>query len=673
MTSILNQTITAKTAPFLLCFGGLPCSSKSTALNTLMDHYLHKNVFDHNDKCAIRAFDFSAIRRPPANDIIYSSIDQLLKNGYILVVKSAIEYLLRVRGQFIKCLHDPSSVAADKVYFNDQEFDQHLITVFNGLSKLADLEKPKLKIPYWCQGIASGISLINIWDIGLNKVAFYILPQLAGLLRNSRSWLFFDIFRDLPNLYQPPYIPENKYDGTRNDSDCSMRWRARIHYLLRFAKLAQSCQTRENVCKLIGTYKTTNEDSNLADLIESFKKEVKCAATQMKVDNVIDMENVISYNPNDLNTATVFKELLDGIVRDEFSNAIEMPLSFVFLRSVLYATDAFCIEKNDLRLKAKKLKIEGHQFEDFCQLFTSFGSIIDVSLIDSSSDLVILKPVDFLRELDKLFYFSPNGDPLVTSYGIVTESTANFIFGREKTSTIMSFLTSIGFATKLSSLQTNFSISDQYAYYISNVCTARPILTCDPASLHLLRDVNIPMSNFQDIFATTFLSLYSLTTLEIPNDPHINITRFRAFPSNASNKEGVVFDLVYLGDAIEFRFPMHFNQGSSDHIDVCTQIITVCHKVMPSDSKYNFAVMCSDDPDPNAAYKLKRNCHILPNTKLCEICQDNGRLDNSILQTWNTVLSKVRDITIFILSICSFILIRMKIKCLKAKDLMEVE
>ena len=90
----------------------------------------------------------------------------------------------------------------------------------------------------------------------------------------------------------------------------------------------------------------------------------------MKVDNVIDMENVISSNPNDLNTAKVFKELLDGIVRDEFSNPIEMPLSFVFLRSVLYATDAFCIEKNDLRLKAKKLKIEGHQFEDFCQLFT---------------------------------------------------------------------------------------------------------------------------------------------------------------------------------------------------------------------------------------------------------------------------------------------------------------
>ena len=670
MASILNQTITAKTAPFLLCFAGLPCSSKSTALNTFMSHYLKKNILDYNDKCGIRFFDLVAVRRPPANDIIYSTTNQPLNNGYIQVVKSSIEYLLRVRGQFIRSVHNPSSVAA--VYFNDQEFDHHLITVFKGLSDLADPNEPKSKIPDWSQGIASGISMINIWDIGLNKVAFYILPQLAGLLHNSYSWLFFDIFRDIPKLYQPPYIPENKCNAARNDSDCSMRWRARIHYLLRFAKLAQSCPTRENVCKLIGTYGKTNEDSNLVDLIESFKKEAKCAATQMKVDNVIDMENVISYNPNDHNTAQVFKKLLDGIVHDKFSNPIEMPLSFVFLRSFLFATDAFCIGKSDLKLKAKKLKIEGDKFENFCQLFTSFGSIIDVSLIDSSSDLIILKPVDFLHELDKLFYPSLNVDPLVSNYGIVTESTANFLFGTDKTSTIMSFLTSIGFATKLSSLQVNFSIKDQYAYYLSTVCTASPILTCDPASLHLIRDVNIPLSNFQNIFVTTFLRLYSLTILEIPDDPHNNITRFRAFPSNTSNNEGVVFDLVYLGDAIEFRFPTVFNEVSSDHIDVCTQIITVCHKVMPSGSKYNFAVMCSADPDLNAAYKLKRNRHILPNTKLCEICQVDGRLNSAVLQTWNTVLSKVSDVTIFYLIILS-IYIRMKIKYLKAKDLMEVE
>ena len=61
-------------------------------------------------------------------------------------------------------------------------------------------------------------------------------------------------------------------------------------------------------------------------------------------------------------------------------------------------------------------------------LFTSFGNIIDVSLIDNKSDTIILKPVDFLQVLDRLFNISDDVDPFVTKYGIVTEPTANNIF-----------------------------------------------------------------------------------------------------------------------------------------------------------------------------------------------------------------------------------------------------
>ena len=61
-------------------------------------------------------------------------------------------------------------------------------------------------------------------------------------------------------------------------------------------------------------------------------------------------------------------------------------------------------------------------------------------------------------------------------------------------------------------------------------------------------------------FAASILKEYPLTTLEMSKEPHINVTRFRAFPFNASNNEGVVFDLLYLGDAIEFCFPRLFNE-----------------------------------------------------------------------------------------------------------------
>ena len=193
-----------------------------------------------------------------------------------------------------------------------------------------------------------------------------------------------------------------------------------------------------------------------------------------------------------------------------------MPLSFVFLCSFFYTSSDICINKDVLKQKEAVLSVEGSKLEEFCRLFTSFGSIIDVSLIDSSSDLIILKPVDFIHELDKLFYPSPNSDPLVTTYGIVTESTAEFIFGsKEASSDFMLFLMSIGLAVKLPSEQLSITLSDQFAYYIPNICTAKPTLECEPTALHLLHDINEPLSHFKVKFASFMLKEYHFTRLEM--------------------------------------------------------------------------------------------------------------------------------------------------------------
>ena len=284
-----------------------------------------------------------------------------------------------------------------------------------------------------------------------------------------------------------------------------MKWRARIHYLLRFAKLAQSNESRQKICKLIATYTTSIESKTLDEKIEAFKNEAKSAATQMQVDDVIDIDNVIPFNPEDKNIDNLNK-LFDDIVHDQFERSIEMPLSFVFLRSFLCRKDEskLFISKTNLKQIAAKLRIANEMFEKFCQLFTSFGSIIDVSLIDSSSDLIILKPVDFLHELDKLFYPSSDVDPLVKKCGIITESTAAAIFG-DNVNIFMSFLMSFGLAQKLPSRQFSISVTGKYAYYVPHACIGSPIVESDPTALHLLRDINMPMSHIRVNFTSAFL------------------------------------------------------------------------------------------------------------------------------------------------------------------------
>ena len=631
---ILDEDIKAKTAPFLVCFAGLPDSKKSTALNQLMKHHFGLDIYNDNNERGIRKYNLAAVRRPPKNEIVYADAKMYKPSEYVLVVESAIEYLLRVRGHTIK---NASVLSGTKIHFNDKELNSHLISVFSNLTKLTCKNDSKETLSIWSQSLASGISMINIWDIGLNKAVLYILPHLAGLLYNCWSWLFFDLMRDCPHLYDLPDIPPNRYDPSRNDKEVVMRWRARIHYLLRFAKLSQSNQNSSNVCKLFATYESELASSTISNDIEEFKKEADMVSTQMKVKNLVDTE-VIEFS-FDKENSMMLKKLLDGIVHSQFQKQIDIPLSFIFLRSFFYVSSDDSINKEVLKQKASVLNIKDKSFEDFCELFTSFGSIIDVSLIDSSSSLIILKPADFLHKLDKLFYPSADVDPLVTKYGIVTMSTTTAVFGSDKANVVMSFLTSIGLAVKLPSGQFSIKLNDDYAYYIPNVCTAKPIQECDPTALHLLRDINIPMSHIKVKFTSFILKEHPCTMLELPEEPHINVTRFRAFPFDSPNHQGVIFDLVYLGDAIEFRFPIPYDQSCIE--EICTLIITVCHKIMPLDVKYNFAVMCSDDPNPEDIYKLRRNRHLLPDKELCEKCRSKSRHVNDLLKIWNTVLSKV--------------------------------
>ena len=159
-----------------------------------MKNHFKMNTFGHNEECGIRVYDFATVRRPPDKYIVYDAAVSLVNNGYVLVVESAIEYPLRIRGQHIKEVHEPSCVSSDKVYFDDKELNDHLMSIFDNLSVLTCKKESVENVPIWNQSLASGISMINIWDIGLNKVAFYVLPLLAGLLYNSRSWLFLTLF-----------------------------------------------------------------------------------------------------------------------------------------------------------------------------------------------------------------------------------------------------------------------------------------------------------------------------------------------------------------------------------------------------------------------------------------------------------------------------------------------
>ena len=64
-------------------------------------------------------------------------------------------------------------------------------------------------------------------------------------------------------------------------------------------------------------------------------------------------------------------------------------------------------------------------------IFMSGGSIIDMKMIDPTSPYIILNPIQFMHEINKLFYPNPDTNTQVTEYGLVSEETAEAIFDED--------------------------------------------------------------------------------------------------------------------------------------------------------------------------------------------------------------------------------------------------
>ena len=619
--AITNSHITAKAAPIILCITGLPNSNQSDATQSLLKQ-LQCGKFPVSEEQCVSLYEASAVRKPDTTSLIYSSTF-----NYALVMESAIKHHLYLQGRFMQNIEVPDIPTS--IFDNDDDLDSHFRQMIKDF--YCNRVSPG-NSPGWDQGLPSGIAMINIWDVGTSKTALYILPMLAGHLYSSRVWMFFDLLRDLPHLYDPPEIPIET-----SDKASILKWRIRLYHLFRSAQLGSSknCD-RSNVCKLVACNVGSIGNGEIKHMKEQFIKEARVAAIQMNVESLVDMEDVIPFVLED--QEGLLKKTFDDIVNMELDKPVSLPLSYIFLRSLFYRTKELYVKKDVLQSKAGKLKISDDDFEHFCQFFTSLGSIIDISLINKESDIVILQPVPYFHELDKLFHLSPEIDSLVTKYGLVTESRAEKIFGdNEKALDMMSSLVHFGIALEIEPSQISNlpPLSDhKRVYYIPDASTETALIDHEVNALCLLRDVNRPMIHSKAAFTKLFLKKYDKAKLYIPEHPYINVTSIRAHSKNKD--DGVIFKMVYLGDAIEFCFP-----SQQLYEDVVEQVITVCHEMMKMTTfKYNFAVRCLNEVDQNAVYKLQQFYHHLPNNELCQMCKDNEMINKS-LSVYNAVLSKV--------------------------------
>ena len=389
---ILNQSNKAKIRPALLSLGGIPKSGKTKALSHLLKSYVDRNSVQPvpmNEKfertyCELVATGFSSQRNVTITEVPKES-------SCAFSILSALRNELMANGKVP--LFSPQKEPLHN--FEDDELNDNLHYMFQYLCdyeyipKGNEITDEELEfIQYLNQILPEGIGLINVWDIAINKTVLHFLSSLRGLLYNSHMWLFLDLERDLENLDKPPEFPKEKRKTaasirSRVDRSVLMKWRPLLHYLLRSSRMSESMDggPRKGACTIFA--KHTGSCHELKQKVAELEDKVKQASKHIGVSSLIEPKiEAIDVKDSGISgdsSRRLYQKLQQVINTTPYE---DVPLSWVFLRSLFYRSSNIFISKLELKRKAIECGMDDDSLTKFCKFYTSLAVyLLSVSLI----------------------------------------------------------------------------------------------------------------------------------------------------------------------------------------------------------------------------------------------------------------------------------------------------
>ena len=623
----------------LLSLRGLPKSGKTEAISHLLERYVDPNsitpMTPMNEK----------MERNYHELISFHSEKNLTITGVPKESSCAFGILSALRNKHLKKGKVPLFNLPERSpqCFGDSahELDDHLCRIFQFLyeyehtprgNEVTDKEQEYTRRLH--KLLPEGIALINIWNIATTKKILHFLSALRGLLYNSHMWIFMDIDRDLENLDKPPEFFEVTSNAVCSNEDHSvlMKWRPRLHYLLRFSKMSESIHgSRKDVCTVFAKRKSTFNEDFKHKVLEA---KVQQAAKQIGVSSLVEPKTeTINFDSSgicDESSLCLYEKMQFAIYHTRFQ---DVPLSWLFLRSLFYNSQEIFVEKSELSKKAKECGMNDDSLTKFCEFYTSFGSIFDLNLVDPDYPYVIVKPMGFLNSLEK--FFSPEERicqqcPTLVN-GIIPEKACQ-VFG-ENWSKFIEALVSVNLATKVSSSKLDIDDldpNDTY-YFIPLSRNGSPIMEADPTAVHIIINVDTP-----HVFQQATFAKYLLGSLQEP----------KLIPCSNPNKTIIKECSTNTTIALVSHSPATKISISQVNFNVCSHIIKAYSKIAETcklgTTKYKFVMICAKSGVPDVRDIPSCQYHVLPNNKLCTVCEIAGRV-NGQLQMWNKALRKVSN------------------------------
>ena len=644
----MNPKNKVKIRPILLAVTGLPDSGDSDAISHLLKH--------HAEESPYLPMSRKSYRPTKAKSITYYELVAVgVHRLQIVEVTSEFSCSFGIMSAFKKKIAEErkmpqfTAVAAKKqgsssqIFFEDPSLERHLEYLFQHISqhehinRKEELTTEEKEFANHLKKLPNGTSQINIWNISMNTTTLSCLIALSGHLYRCSTWLFLDLQRDIDALDQPP-------GDSQHEELPITKWRPRLHYLLRAGKIShgESGADREDCCTVFARH---DENFNCKAKVKELEKDLKVAAREIGVSDLLESK----VQPINLSQSS-FPDDLSQHLYQKFYQLIcetpykEVPLSWLFLRSLFHQQrEKIIISKSALEAKAKCCGIEGEAFEEFCRFYTSFGSIIDFTLINPNHKLIVLSPIEFLRILDKILQPEINvyNKHPIMKYGIVSENLCSIIFEIES-SDCMDALISVGLAAKVTGCIEHTDEVPKFPhtdaiYYVPQMRRRNGFDTLvDQNAVYFITSIDSPVINKQARFTKHMLASHPTAKL-VP-----------CLESNKSMIHDIETDTFV--EYVSFS-PATMLRISKPTKEIFESVVKACQEITQHCSaeavKYKFVVICARE-NTNGAISpssiLSHHCHVLPIEELaCEACFKSGKIDETI-KAWNNALKKVREV-----------------------------
>ena len=483
--------------------------------------------------------------------------------------------------------------------------------------------------------MTGSLTFVNIWDAGVNKAVLEVLPILARKL-HYRNLLLLDVFSLATDaapdqLYKPPQLGNetlyrNRYTARGDDS--LMNHQTSLNSLVQNIAVAND----EDSALLVGTNADQLTKEDLKVTKARVMHSIQGRADEVGVADVI-CSRMVTVDGRDPKDASKVRAALERLIErnNRFEN--EIKLSWIFLRCILLCTKKLFMTKGEVLEISHRCGLENQQeMEAWIDLFQSCGSIICLQRRGSPTpqDFIILNPLVFFQELDKLYYIDPQkdvtaelwGDVETTREGILSRNLAQHLWGDREDcpSFFLQVLQSLGVIVKVDEILKEASGS---CYFMPSLRSKhfQSHLSSDCSSLLITTSKEVPLHKQTEFILRLKRDYKHQNQIVFVPQKCCNVLQFDWVDQEVSAN----IHIRFIGEVTEVAIKVTLSQLPTDSIAEAklfsvfkSTCIDVFQEAM-KDTQYDLGVAC-----PNASHSfhvinfhpLQQDTHLF-----CSICQ----------------------------------------------------